>query len=297
MFPDVIKACDEYTAKQIKNYPCHTNRASAIGDHCTRRLVYERTRWQDKQKHSVDTEYIFDIGNLLERPVVALLENAGFDIIRNQEPLKYMSKKKILWTGHIDGVLIDKVTGLGEFVLEVKTMNPHVWETINTPEDFQRYFWTKKYSAQLTCYMFDLEIPRGIWILKNKSSGKMKQINYELDFEFFETILQKCESINQHIENETLPDYLKDEPDHCELKCAYFHICNPPLDREPAKLIIDPLLINTVKELHELEPHVTRYKYLRKEVEKKLAGTVKAFIGNYMFDNTARQWAKKWTKL
>ena len=117
LFPDIVTECDNQIRKSIKTYPCHVNRASAIGDLCERKLVYERTHWMHKKTHDVGLEYIFQIGNQLETPIMRLIEDAGFTVTRQQEPFLLKSGNTVLLSGHIDGVLVD-VDG-NKYVLEI----------------------------------------------------------------------------------------------------------------------------------------------------------------------------------
>jgi CRISPR/Cas system-associated exonuclease Cas4 (RecB family) len=290
-FPAIVEACDKQVSAEIKLTPCHTNRSSGIGDLCVRKLVYERTSWQQKKLHDIGLEYIFRLGNTFETPAIRLIEDAGFQLIRAQEPFQYESNREVLATGHIDGILVDEEGT--EYIAELKTMHPAIWDRIETVQDFDRYFWTRKYPWQLTLYMFGLEIPRSIWILINKSSGRMKQLNYELDYDFAEEILKRCEEINSHIKNNTLPDFYKQDPDYCE-KCQYFHICTPPLERESIELIVDEMLINDVEEMQGLEESSKKYETLKKELKDKLKDTPKAMIGRWKYDGSKRIWAQRW---
>ncbi len=294
LFPDIVSDCDNAISKEIKRYACHVNRASAIGDICERKLVYERTHWQEKKLHDAGLEYIFRIGNQLETPVLRLIEDAGFEVTRQQEPFLYKQNNKTLLSGHIDGVLVD--ANNEKYVLEVKTMHPAIWQSMESVRDFERHHWTKKYPWQLTMYMFGLEIPQATWILVNKSSGRLKQINYTLDYDFAEKILQRCERINNHVENGTLPDYLQGNPDYCE-SCPFLGICTPPLERESMQMIVDENLIKDIDEMQELEPSSKRYEMLKKSLKEKLADKKTAYIGTWKYDGKKRSWSDRWEKI
>lgn len=297
-FPNIVDAVDGMMAGRIQNRPCHTNRASSIGDDCERRLVYERTSWREKQKHDVGLEYIFAVGRLLEKPVMDMIQKTGFGIIRQQEPFEYKSGGETLLTGHIDGILVDRDGG--EYVLEVKSMHPNIWDGVNDEAGLDRKPWTRKYAPQLHMYMLGLEIPRAVWILVNKSSGRIKQVNTELDWSICEAVLTRCKSINNHIRNGTLPERLEPTPENAEIceKCPFRTICAPAINYGELKLIIDEDLAAQVDEMQEKEKARNIYEKRKKDLKEKLdaTGTTNAVIGSWWY-RKKREWAKCWMKM
>lgn len=298
-FPDIVGSVDRVMADKIKVYPCHSNRASAIGDDCERRLVYERTSWRLKQKHDVGLEYIFMVGNLLEKPVLDMLHGAGYQAIRQQEPFEYKSGGELLCTGHIDAILVGEDGR--QFVAEIKSMNPHIWDSVNTAEDMKKYPWTRKYAWQLHLYMFGLEIPQAVWILVNKSTGRIKQINATLDMEICEAALRRCESVNAHVKAGTLPDQLVPTPENADIctKCPFFALCAPAVNYGELKLIVDDVLVSDIDEMQYLEEPARRYGKIKDALKKKFeaTGTMRAAIGKWLYDGTKRIWTDRWTRL
>jgi CRISPR/Cas system-associated exonuclease Cas4 (RecB family) len=289
IFPDITQAIDDQMFRRQKRYPCHANRASAIGDDCERRLVYERTHWQEKNLPDIGLQYIFEVGNTIEEPVLHMVRQAGFEIYRQQEAFEYKSNGKTLLTGHIDGVLSD---GKMEYLAEVKTMSPYVWQAINSADDFNRYSWTRKYKPQLNMYMFGLEIPQGLWLLINKSTGRLKQLNTVLDYELAEWTLKRCERINAHIERNTLPDYL-DNADECD-KCPFAHVCLPPINRTPIDVETDPEIIEMVARMMELRPANHEYDAINNELKPIMRGREKQLIGDYEYRGKFTADGKQW---
>lgn len=297
-FPDIVSAVDSVMEARIRTYPCHANRASAIGDDCERRLVYERTHWREKERHDVGLEYIFEVGRLLEKPVMDMVHAAGFEIIRQQEPFEYRANGETLLTGHIDGILVSPDGG--EYVAEVKSMHPAIWEGVNSEAGLGKKPWTRKYAPQLHMYMLGLEIPRAVWILVNKSSGRIKQINTELDWSVCEEVLARCKSINDHVGNGTYPGRLEATPENaavCE-KCPFRAACAPAINYGELKLIIDDALSAQVDEMQGLEGMAKTYERHKKEIKGKLeaTGTARAAIGNWLF-NKKRVWSDCWTRM
>ena len=297
---DIVSACDAVLMKGNHNRPRYANRASDIGDDCERKLVYERTRWQDKKPADIGLLYVFAMGSRLEDPVVRQIQDGGVKLIRQQEPFEHKSQGEVLLSGHIDAIIEEAVDSAAKLtILEIKTMNEHIWENTNTAEDFKRHHWTRKYPPQLNSYCFGLEISKGVWVLVNKSNGRLKQIPWQLDFGMAEETLKRCERINMHVKLNTLPDCMPNTPeaaDYCE-NCPFFEICKPPINRESLRLIVDGTLIGMIDEMFSLQQSSKRYEALKDQLkDEKLAGIKKAMIGPYLYDGSRRIWTSRWTR-
>ena len=292
---DIPGSVDRLLESRQKNYPCHANRASSIGDDCLRRLVYERTSWELKAKVDIGLEFAFLIGNIIEEPLTRLVKDAGFTIERTQESFNARGRNgETLLTGHIDGVIRK---GDYKAVLEVKTMSPFVWDKIETVADFQRYSWTRKYIHQLNIYCYGLEIPDGIWVLINKSSGRIRQIVWKLDYQLAEEALSKAEEINRHVLNNTIPEFdIRWPVSDCE-KCSFVSLCNPPMNREASELIVDETLIKDINEMMSLAESAGRFEILKKELKEKMELIKNAFVGNYRYCGDKRAFLDRFIKL
>ncbi len=271
---DIPKAVTEAKGKKIKVYPCHVNRASSMGDPCERRLVLERTSWQEKKAHDVGLQYIFDEGNLQERAVLNDLEDAGIHVIEQQRSFSW-DKYKI--TGHIDGKVV--VDGKAP-PLEIKSMSPNIWRVMQTEDDLKKYPWTARYRAQMQLYLLMAEEEEGILIFKNKSTGQLKQINIALDYDFAESLIQKAERINGHIEKGTLPDYVEDKSLCAE--CAFVHVCCPKIDYgEELEIVNDGELIEMLNRLEELKPLKSEYDRLVEDYKAFIGGRENVMAGDW----------------
>lgn len=214
------------------------NRASSLGyfvpelDGCLRRGVYERTNWGDKKMFEVATILIFEEGDRQENAVFRDLLDAGFPIIEQQTPFAWKDdKNEVILTGHIDGKVMCEAGDHGERVavpVEIKSMHPNIFATVHTLEDFKKKPWTKAYIAQITVYMLMNNIDTGLFLLKNKSSGQMKQIQVYLDYELGEACIRTAEKINECVKKQELPDRINDR-DTCK-GCPFNHICLPDMD-------------------------------------------------------------------
>lgn len=240
-------------AESIKRMPCKSNRASGIGyfvpelEGCLRRGVYERTHWQEKEMHDARVQLIFDEGHNQEQIVLRDLAEAGVCVIEQQSAFEWPEYEI---TGHLDGVLIDEC---GAVPLEIKSMAPHIFAVINQFDDFKKKPWTRAYMAQMTLYMLMKNIDHGIFILKNKSTGELKQVDCLLDYDLGEYCIRAAERINAHIKTGTLPDQITDR-EKCKA-CPYKLTCLPSVNfGEELKIEDDPMLERRIKRYLNLKP-------------------------------------------
>jgi CRISPR/Cas system-associated exonuclease Cas4 (RecB family) len=274
----IIERIYEQKAKKIKNYPCHVNRASSLGDPCLRKLVYERTNWQDKTLYDVGLQMIFDEGNNQESIVVRDLMDAGFEIFEQQRAFEI---KDLQITGHMD--LKIKVPGDDAtlYPCEIKSMAPHIFDKIKELKDFQNpsYPWLQKYPAQLLLYMLASNEDKGVFILKNKSTGALKEIWLDLDWDLADELYAKAAEINRHIEAGTLPDRTS-ELELCE-RCYFRHICTPDKDFGEGVLFEqDESLTAMLDRLEETKEIKSEYERLNKTVSKILKEKDNIVVGD-----------------
>lgn len=270
----------------IKRWPCHINRASEIGysvpllEGCIRRGVYARTHWQEREMHDVAVQFIFDEGNNQERQVLIDLALAGIQIIEQQSA----------WTwdlyqisGHIDGTYVED--GIA-YPVEIKSMSPNIFTAIKTFEDFKKKPWTRSYMAQITLYMLSKNIDKGIFILKNKSTGELRQITVDLDYDLGEACLSTAEQINTHIKNGTLPDRI-DDRQKCK-DCPFKLVCLPEISfGEELKIKDDPIFESRIDRYFELKENSSEcdstYEVIRSESKASAEnGVLNILVGKYL---------------
>lgn len=283
---------DESKKKKINVYPVHVNRASQIGHPCMRYLVFDRTRWQDKQKHSIGLQYIFDEGNEQEKLVVKTLMDAGFDIMEQQ---RSFSEKKENISGHIDLVLShpeimpDPVPG------EIKSMSPFNFASVNSYSDIinHKHYYMRNYAAQMQMYLYLTEHENGLFIFKNKTSGKLKFIFAPIDYDYIDSLFKKAEKINAYAKEES-PKYSEidatDDISICE-GCGYSHVCFKDKDfGQGTQIYDDDEIKEKIEQMKSLEESYRNYSELKKQIGdcfnaqvKEQQGTKFEFmIGDYV---------------
>lgn len=274
----LIEKVIERKQAKIRKRPCHSNRASSIGHVCERKLVFDRTRWQDATLYDVGLQFIFDEGNLQERQVLRDLADADVTVIDQQRDYEW---KPYQLTAHLDGKVLDEAQR--PCPLEIKSMSPFIFKQISTAEDIlcSKKPYIRAYAAQMQVYLLLSNSHRGVFLFKDKSSGQLKEIWMELDMEFAESLIQKCERINQHVEAGTTPDPIPWDEDVCG-RCPYAHICLPEAKREAMDLTNDPELEQQLIRRAALAPLRKEYQDLDEEVKDKLKERPKVLCGDFL---------------
>lgn len=291
---DIVQTVTDHLTSKIKQWPVRSNRASEIGHPCQRYLVYQRTLWEKKALHDVGLQFIFNEGNLHEDAVLRLLTDAGIQFVEQQRSYEW---KEYQITGHIDCKVVDN--GL-VIPTEIKSLNQWNFESISAEDGIQdmlahRSIYMRKYPAQLMLYILMDNKELGQFILKEKSTGQLKQIILDLNkeieflldgkedkcsgFEYAELLLQRAEAVNQHVADGTLPDRISWLIGACE-HCSYAHICTPTPDRE-ATLRDDPVLEKLLIRRAELQPSHSEYNKVDKQVKAAIAEIPEMVVGDW----------------
>jgi len=270
----IVEKIYDAAARQIKQYPVNSNRASELGIPCVRYHVLNRTRWEERSLHDVGLQMVFRMGNEIEKIVLRELDEAGITVIEQQRSFSWPEYKI---TGHVDGLIKD---GDNLYPLEIKSASPYVFKGINTADDLTRgkYAYLRKYPAQLTLYCLMSNKDRGVIIFKDKSSGALKEIWLPLDYELGEALLQRAEAINAHVAAGTLPDPINDDL-WCD-GCAYAHICLP--EHIGKEVEIDTGELATMLDrLAELKDAHKEYEEIDEQVKKAVEGREKILAGSW----------------
>jgi len=157
-----------------------------------------------------------------EEDVMDLLRKSGIQVIEQQRPFMW---EEIELSGKIDCVL--KLNGTDGIPTEIKSMNGFDWEKTNSLDDMKasKKHWIRGYVAQLMFYLLMSNKPFGMFILKNKSTGALKQIDCDLDYEYAENLVKKLELVNKHVKANTYPERI-DDRDVCKY-CDFKSTCLP----------------------------------------------------------------------
>lgn len=273
----VEKIIERKKAK-IRLRPCHSNRASSIGHVCERKLVFDRTRWEEATLYDVGLQFVFDEGNLQEAQVLKDLADADVPVIEQQRDYHW---KAYNLTARLDGKALDEDGN--RYPLEIKSMSPFIFKQIHTSDDLvkSKKPYIRAYAAQLQVYLLLSNLETGLFIIKDKSSGQLREIWMSLDLEFAESLIQKCERINAHVFNGTTPEPIPWNEDVCG-RCAYAHICLPEAKREAIDLTDNPELEAKLIRRHALDPLRKEYADLDEEVKEMVREKSKVLCGDFL---------------
>ena len=272
----IVEKILEAKERKIKQWPVNANRASELGHECLRYLVLNRTRWQEKTLHDARLQLIFDMGRMVEDQVMADLREAGITVVEQQRPFSW-AKYQI--TGSIDA----KIAIDGDaYPTEIKSAAPYSFDSINCIEDMRRhkYHYMRKYPAQLTLYLLMDDKDKGLFLFKNKSTGQLKEIWLDLDYDFAESLIKKAEQINTYVANGTLPDPMDYSEEICP-ECPFTHICLPERIGKEVEVVDDGRLLELVTRYEELKPLAKEFEDVDRQLKPLVEGKEKLLVGDW----------------
>jgi CRISPR/Cas system-associated exonuclease Cas4 (RecB family) len=270
----IVEKIIESKERKIKQYPVNSNRASDLGIPCVKYHVLNRTRWQEKKLHDVGLQFVFDMGNEIEEIVLRELAEAGVKVIEQQRSFEW---KEYGITGHIDG----KILSDGQiYPMEIKSCSPYVFKALNSINDLKngKYGYLRKYPVQLNLYLLMDGKEKGVFLFKDKTSGAIKEIWMDVDYDLGEETIKRAEAINGHIKAGTMPEPINDEL-WCN-GCPFAHVCLP--EQIGKEVEIDTGELATMLDrLEELKPIVKEYDEIDEQVKELVKGREKVIAGNY----------------
>ena len=275
LIDEIVQTRTRELSKKITRYQRKNPILSDISD-CNRQIVYSILNWKDRPLHNATLQSRFDIGNLLEREIIIELERLGFHVMLSQMPVAVTDRNKnILATGKIDGLIRyeDK-----KIPFEIKTMNPNIFNSIKSIEDFEKKPHLRKYIRQLQMYLFGQNAEEGLFLLTD-CLGHWKILPMYLDYGACELILKRLETVYEHLQNKTYPDRIPYDNQVCKM-CPFSHICLCDIKNQKAEMIESPEFEEELVRHEELRPLATEYKNIHdkirditKDVETVIVGT------------------------
>lgn len=237
---DITERRRQALRKKISPYPRSVSILSDIGE-CDRQMVYHITNWKDRPSHDEDLQARFDAGKEQENILVRDLIGLGYEVISGQEVVEIKNRAgETIGRGKIDGKLIYNRI---KIPFEVKSMNPMVFDNIDTIEDFSKKPYLRKYIRQLQTYLFGNNVEEGLLICTD-CLGHWKIFVVQIDYGLCEQILQRLERVHEHIKAKSQPDRIEFRDEICG-KCPFNHICLPDFIRTELQVLNDEdFLIN-----------------------------------------------------
>ncbi|HOM62181.1 MAG TPA: hypothetical protein PLP49_12190 [Anaerohalosphaeraceae bacterium] len=287
---DIEKGTHEYLQRQKKNLPLYVNRISALDDPCLRRLYYMRAAWDKAAETSDYIQGIFETGKKLESVILQMVAEIGplsdppWRIIGTSMPTRDNLLEDYQIRGTVDGFLQIQKDGEWETVgvIDIKTMDPHVWQQVKTYEDLDRYSWTRKYRGQLMLYSLAYNFERCFLLAVNKNNlSQTSLIQFPVDMEYCDRLLAKASNVNEHVARGVPPEGIND-PDECP-KCRFFSYCCPTFSTGGnLEICDDEELESILNRIEELEPAAEEYDELKKQLDAKLVKGKDIICGKWM---------------
>jgi hypothetical protein len=277
--PDIEGAWLAFQASRIKQNPQNNLRASDLGTPCDRYHFHAIHDWKERVLHDPERQGIFEEGNLHEKATTITLMEMGFEVVEQQRAFQI---DKPLITGHIDG----KLRWKGRvFPYDVKSIQAFDFDKITSAEDllFSKKVHLRKYPAQLQLYLLMTGEEVGAFILKNKTTGRLRPIWMALDYDFCEQLLKRAERVYAALKAETPPERTTDF-DVC-MKCPFRHICLPDLKAGPGVQAIDDVeLAGMLERREQLAPMAEEFEKLDDQVKDaaKAGGAGEKVCGDFL---------------
>jgi len=283
--------------KAAANYPYN------LGHPCIRYLVLTRLRGDERASHGPDTQLLFDEGvKVVEPDVMRRLESVGYEVFHKQTHLPRRMEELYNIRGKVDVELMvpptvqhdlglppcgpppeeggsrkanylvpGEIKGMGWNNYAYLTSAPNIVEAMLNAPPGQWYL--RQYPAQLLSYIYGLDKPFGVFILKNKGNGQLQDriVYLEDHLEYYEGILKRCQQIEELVHRGELPPPI-DEWTICE-QCNARHMClpeNTPEDRIALINGMEPMLEKRDELLSTKRPLEQELKSINAEIKRRL---------------------------
>jgi len=273
------------------------NSASEAGDPCIRRIVYHRLHPEQALPDSDDLAFVFRHGHWIEKEIYAELAEAGYEVIEQQRTFVDLELKV---KGKIDGKIVMNWNGARyKPPFDAKGYAPDTWNNINSAKDFldSDRPYLKKVPAQITLYLvMDKEQTSrvGMVYMKNKITGKPKQIVIPLVDTYVTWLINRLKVVNEHVLAKKLPPRIEYDEKVCG-KCPFRAVClkeMPPGMDNP--VVLNPeqqaALLELIEERDKLDPARKRYKEVDEKVSDIVKGHPKIILGNFIISG---KWIKQ----
>lgn len=262
------------------SYPRKNSILSDIAE-CDRQMVHAVLDWQSRPAPGPDLQARFEAGNGFEKAVVRELLDMGFDFQQSQAPVEIKNRAgEIIATGRIDGFI--RFEGV-RVPVEIKSMAPAIFQGIKSVEDFQRKPWLRKYTRQLTMYMYGNNCEHGLFIVGDML-GHWKMLPLVLDYGEAESILQRLERVHAAIKARRYPDRIVYDQSICG-KCPFAVLCLPDMVNAETEIINTPETEAMLERHEELKPLAKEYEDLHENIKGSFKAPKTIIGGKWLVSN------------
>jgi hypothetical protein len=273
--PSVFAALqDEILEHEIRINPSRAWYPSSLGHPCDRFQVWRFNRHEEQQRHGPELQSIFNEGKAHQPLIYARLRELGFRIVEESDrPAQYRYGAALI-SGRPDGRIVEfrghRFSPARS--LEVKSMSDYQWRSTNTLEDLRTSasVWTRCYYGQGHVGAFLDNLDGGVFVLKNKQTGMLKTIPFDLDYAHAEALCQKADRLTPMVQQGVDPDPITYDAKICG-GCGFRRLCYPPKDfGAGAKVLTDDLMIEDLARRHELRPAAEEFEQLDASIKDRL---------------------------
>jgi hypothetical protein len=276
-------------------WPARAWYPSSVGHPCDRFLVWRATRSETQALHDYVLQSIFDQGKELQPIIQRRLELLGFTVQGEGDRPKQYKARGALISGRPDGKLIAykgqpyRPAPVAEF----KSMSAYQFDRTETVEDLRKASspWTRSYYAQGQLYAYLEDVPSGVFVLMNKTTGMLRLLPFELDYGFVESLLQRVERLQPMVEQGVDPDPIPYDDAVCG-RCGFKGQCWPPRDFGPGLAVLeDEALLEDLETRERLKAAKEDYDELDKAIKARLKrdGVRSAIAGRFSIEAADRE--------
>ena len=266
---DILSKVYEHLRGERKGYAQNANYASQCGNPCKRALVYNRLNWKDKELPDEKTLLVFREGNIHEEGVLRLLQDSGFKVTEQQRPFEI---EKLNLRGRID-CLLDGIP------CEIKSMNQNTFDKINSYDDLANSdkAYLRGYTAQIMVYLLMANKEYGILLLKCRNTGRLKQIDVQLDYDVAEGIWQKLLEVENFVQKKEYPERIEDKSS-CRY-CPFKSLCLPNEGWDQVQIMSEPEMLLLLEKREALKPMAGEYK----KIDEKIKDSIPEEAAEYLY--------------
>lgn len=268
----------KYKAQKLSGRSiANANWVTTLAHECEAYGVYMRTVPPEKRRKMKESlGMIFSEGDDQARAIKRDLLDLGYEVEGAEGQVSW---PKFQITGRKD-LRIRKIGVRHGISTEVKSCAPYTYDSINSVEDVRNHKWTfiRKWYGQVALYMV-LQSEERYWLLlKNKSTGQIKIIEFTLgdnEWAAADVMTKKAERINEFVQIGKMPtsEMKISTPDLCT-ECEFFDTCLPDLNMGmAAKILTEELaaeLSMKTARLMELKPMSKEFEDLDEEVKAQI---------------------------
>lgn len=276
---DTIQASREAKLRATAGGYPRSNPIPSDLSECTRAMVLSITNWQDRPAFEPYVKARLNRGEWIEERVRAELGDLGIKIRSERRPFELKDRHgRIVLRGRLEGFI--EWGKKREIPIECKSVDPNVFRSLRTLEDFQRYWYTRRWPLQLQCYLYAENMEEGILLLDD-CMGHWRLIPVPIDFAALEPIIRRCEDTVEHVAAKTLPDFHPDAS-ICRRCWCFGRVCFPPMDHQGLMAIEDPELLEKLERRDKLAPLRSEYNTLDEEIKERFRGKDGVVVGEYL---------------